>query len=54
MADFGGQLGLWSGVSVMTICEFICLGFELLYMIFHHHYIRHKAKQLAKAKENKF
>ncbi|PAV73177.1 hypothetical protein WR25_14292 [Diploscapter pachys] len=54
MADFGGQLGLWSGVSVMTICEFICLAFELLYMIFHHHYIRHKARQLAKAKENQF
>lgn len=33
LADFGGQLGLWSGVSFMTICEFFCLAMELFYMV---------------------
>ncbi|CAI5455861.1 unnamed protein product [Caenorhabditis angaria] len=37
MADFGGHLGLWSGVSVMTCCEFVCLALELLYMAVAHH-----------------
>ncbi|CAB3400023.1 unnamed protein product [Caenorhabditis bovis] len=37
MADFGGHLGLWSGVSVMTCCEFVCLGVELLFMAIAHH-----------------
>ncbi|CAI4226049.1 unnamed protein product [Auanema sp. JU1783] len=45
LADFGGQLGLWSGVSFMTICEFICLACELLYMIGMHHWQKYKRKQ---------
>ncbi|KAI6171410.1 Degenerin mec-10 [Aphelenchoides bicaudatus] len=32
MADLGGQLGLWSGVSVITCCEVIFLFFELIHL----------------------
>ncbi|XGW25236.1 hypothetical protein V3C99_006564 [Haemonchus contortus] len=49
LADFGGQLGLWSGVSFMTICEFVCLFCELLYMMFSHHYNKHKQKKREKS-----
>ncbi|VDM65202.1 unnamed protein product [Strongylus vulgaris] len=45
LADFGGQLGLWSGVSFMTCCEFVCLGCELLYMIAMHHWKKYKLKK---------
>ncbi|CAJ0601742.1 unnamed protein product [Cylicocyclus nassatus] len=45
LADFGGQLGLWSGVSFMTCCEFVCLGCELLYMIVMHHWKKYKFKK---------
>ncbi|CAD5216048.1 unnamed protein product [Bursaphelenchus okinawaensis] len=37
MADFGGQLGLWSGVSVMTCCEFFFLVMEVMFMLLDHH-----------------
>ena len=33
MADFGGQLGLWSGVSFLTCFEFLFLLIETLYMV---------------------
>lgn len=33
MADFGGQLGLWSGVSVMTCCELAFLIFEIVHIL---------------------
>ncbi|KAL6737004.1 hypothetical protein Aduo_010684 [Ancylostoma duodenale] len=45
LADFGGQLGLWSGVSFMTCCEFVCLGCELLYMVIMHHWKKYKVKK---------
>lgn len=45
LADFGGQLGLWSGISVITICEFICLFCEIVYMIFNHHYMLYERKK---------
>ncbi|PIO52683.1 hypothetical protein TELCIR_26009 [Teladorsagia circumcincta] len=48
LADFGGQLGLWSGVSFMTICEFVCLFCELLYMMILHHYNKYKLKKREK------
>ncbi|KAI6188821.1 Degenerin mec-10 [Aphelenchoides besseyi] len=35
MADLGGQLGLWSGVSVMTCIEFVFLILEIMFMILH-------------------
>ncbi|CAJ0947759.1 unnamed protein product, partial [Mesorhabditis belari] len=54
LADFGGQLGLWSGVSFMTVCEFLGLFCELAYMAALHHYAIHKRKvwekQMAKEK----
>ncbi|VDO99369.1 unnamed protein product [Heligmosomoides polygyrus] len=51
LADFGGQLGLWSGVSFMTICEFVCLVCELLYMIFLHQYRKYKQKKFEAANQ---
>uniref|UniRef100_A0A8R1HXL4 Degenerin n=1 Tax=Caenorhabditis japonica TaxID=281687 RepID=A0A8R1HXL4_CAEJA len=52
MADFGGHLGLWSGVSVMTCCEFVCLALELIYMAFAHHVKRQRLRR--KEKEDNF
>ncbi|PIC20254.1 hypothetical protein B9Z55_025514 [Caenorhabditis nigoni] len=45
MADFGGHLGLWSGVSVMTCCEFVCLVLELLYMAVTHHITQERIRR---------
>uniref|UniRef100_A0A0K0FMN3 Degenerin mec-10 (inferred by orthology to a C. elegans protein) n=1 Tax=Strongyloides venezuelensis TaxID=75913 RepID=A0A0K0FMN3_STRVS len=51
MADFGGQLGLWSGVSFLTCCEFVMLFFEIIYMVITHHYNKKKQKKLEKEKD---
>ncbi|KAK6751236.1 hypothetical protein RB195_002922 [Necator americanus] len=51
LADFGGQLGLWSGVSFMTCCEFVCLGCEILYMIIMHHWKKYKLKKHEESNE---
>uniref|UniRef100_A0A7E4ZXS8 Amiloride-sensitive sodium channel n=1 Tax=Panagrellus redivivus TaxID=6233 RepID=A0A7E4ZXS8_PANRE len=52
LADFGGQLGLWSGVSFITMCEFTFLALEIIYMVFNHHYNIYKRKKQAEAEEN--
>uniref|UniRef100_A0A914XEE3 Uncharacterized protein n=1 Tax=Plectus sambesii TaxID=2011161 RepID=A0A914XEE3_9BILA len=53
MADFGGQLGLWSGVSFLTCFEFLFLLIETLYMFGnHHHQLRKREKFVETQKRN--
>ena len=33
LADFGGQMGLWVGMSFLTCCEILFLAFETLVMV---------------------
>uniref|UniRef100_A0A7I4KHJ7 BMA-MEC-4 n=1 Tax=Brugia malayi TaxID=6279 RepID=A0A7I4KHJ7_BRUMA len=50
LADFGGQLGLWCGISFLTCCEFIFLLCETAYMSAQYNYILWKKKK-EKARE---
>uniref|UniRef100_A0AC35U3A0 Degenerin n=1 Tax=Rhabditophanes sp. KR3021 TaxID=114890 RepID=A0AC35U3A0_9BILA len=45
LADVGGQLGLWCGISFLTCCEFIFLFFETSWMSAKHHYEIYKRKK---------
>ncbi|KAI6188725.1 hypothetical protein M3Y98_00384900 [Aphelenchoides besseyi] len=36
LADFGGQLGLWCGISFLTCCEFVFLILEMIYISIQH------------------
>ncbi|CAJ0578265.1 unnamed protein product, partial [Mesorhabditis spiculigera] len=54
LADFGGQLGLWSGVSFMTVCEFGTLFIELLILAAHHHIAIYRRKKMEKAQADRF
>ncbi|CAD5216182.1 unnamed protein product [Bursaphelenchus okinawaensis] len=51
LADFGGQLGLWCGISFLTCCEFVFLLFETMYMSFQHQMLLHRQRKEEKEKE---
>ncbi|KHN88487.1 Degenerin mec-4 [Toxocara canis] len=50
LADFGGQLGLWCGISFLTCCEFVFLFCETAYMSAEHNYLLWKKKREEKRK----
>ncbi|KAK6765984.1 hypothetical protein RB195_025725 [Necator americanus] len=53
LADFGGQLGLWCGVSFLTCCEFVFLFLETTYMSAQHNWALYKKKKEEKEKKKK-
>ncbi|KAK6013984.1 Amiloride-sensitive sodium channel, partial [Ostertagia ostertagi] len=50
LADFGGQLGLWCGISFLTCCEFVFLFFEMTYMSAEYNWALYKKKRAEKEK----
>ncbi|KJH52915.1 degenerin [Dictyocaulus viviparus] len=53
LADFGGQLGLWCGISFLTCCEFVFLFFETTYMSAQHNWALYKKKKAEKEKQKR-
>ncbi|PIO59828.1 hypothetical protein TELCIR_18697 [Teladorsagia circumcincta] len=54
LADFGGQLGLWCGISFLTCCEFVFLFLEMTYMSAEYNWALYKKKRAEKEKMKKF
>ncbi|VDD90217.1 unnamed protein product [Enterobius vermicularis] len=50
LADFGGQLGLWCGISFLTCCEFVFFFCEVAYMSASHNYGKWKKRKDEKNK----
>lgn len=53
LADFGGQLGLWCGISFLTCCEFVFLFFETTWMSAQHNYELYKRRKAEKEKQKR-
>ncbi|KAI6239127.1 hypothetical protein M3Y99_00616000 [Aphelenchoides fujianensis] len=44
LADFGGQLGLWCGISFLTCCELVFLILEMAYISVEHRLLLYRQK----------
>jgi hypothetical protein len=51
LADFGGQLGLWCGISFLTCFEFVFLIIETAIMSAEHNYNGYKRKKAEKERQ---
>uniref|UniRef100_A0A0N5AKK7 Amiloride-sensitive sodium channel n=1 Tax=Syphacia muris TaxID=451379 RepID=A0A0N5AKK7_9BILA len=52
LADFGGQLGLWCGISFLTCCEFVFFFCEMTYMSASYNYAKWKRRK--EEKQNQY